>query len=405
MHAAKTLLFVFLTFCLHGISHAEAKYIGVESCASSSCHGAKGARDNKNVAQNEYTTWFRFDPHSRSAQTLHSQRAINITQTLGQAKPWKNENCLGCHSASIPKELASPSYSDADGIGCESCHGPAEKWLNTHHRGDNGQQPTAIWQPHQEAKLCLGCHSPSKAKSLDHPVFAAGHPPLSFELVTFSQLQPSHVVSDADYEQRKAALSDIERWLAGQVTAASIYLERLEDHIANNQQFAPDGALFTCHSCHQSADRPQAVSSPNPGILQPDTSAIQMLAIAAAASNWVQTEAFDSAISNWLAAAGESKTSFADATATLWQLIKQLDGNKRLKQQLRSDDGLANLSAELHKQVAAGKFKYWTNAEQAYYLLGITDPRANRQLLLQSLSSPNSFSAELFQAEFADLLR
>jgi hypothetical protein len=392
--------------CLASISAGTAadKYIGVESCASSSCHGAKSARDNRNVSQNEYTTWFRFGQHSRSVQTLHSQKAIGISKTLGQPSPWENDSCLGCHSTNAPIDQRSQSFSQEDGISCEACHGPAENWVTSHHRGtNNGSQPRPMWKPDQEAATCLSCHSPSNDKPMTHQMFAAGHPPLSFELVTFGQMQPSHVAYDADYSERKAIPSPLSRWFAGQFASAKNYLARLEKHIPQSQLIVPDGTLFSCDSCHQSAEGPQSSASPNPGALQANTSAIQMLSIAADAAQWESADKLTVAIENWAASTSQSKTAFVDATATLWQLIKSLNQDPNFQKTLATEEMASSLSKALKARVAGGEFKYWANAEQAYYLLGICEPKVQRQGLLESLSIPEQFKPELFQAEFSEI--
>lgn len=399
------LIFAF-ALCFASISAGIAadKYIGVESCASSSCHGAKSARDNRNVSQNEYTTWFRFGQHSRSQQTLRSQKAIGITQTLGQAKPWQNASCLGCHSTNAPLDQHSASFSEEDGISCEACHGPAESWVSSHHRGKkNGAQPLPLWKPAQEAASCLGCHSPSNDKPMTHKVFAAGHPPLSFELVTFSQMQPAHVVYDNDYSQRKAAPSDLARWFAGQFASTKNYLARLETHIPQTKSIVPDGTLFSCNSCHQTALRPQNAASANPGALQPNTAAIQMISIAAEAAEWENADKLADAITNWTASTSESKSKFVAATGKLWQLTKSLNDDRKFLESLRSEAMPSLVSAVLKQRVAEGKFKYWADAEQAYYLLGLCEPLAPRQGLLESLGLRDQFNPERFQAEFAEL--
>lgn len=405
MHAGK--LFVaacFLLNLLAGGAIATDKYIGVESCAASSCHGAKSARDQSNVSQNEYTTWFRFDQHSRAQETLHSPAASKITQALGQLWPWENKVCLSCHSNNVANELTSASYSPDDGITCEACHGPAEKWGPSHHLGKpNTPKPKSIWETEQEAATCLGCHSASTAKPLNHRIMAAGHPSLSFELVTFSQMQPAHVAYDADYIERKAKPSEINRWFAGQFVTAKHYLSMLEQHIPASQTLVPDGALFNCQSCHQPALRPQAIASLNPGSLQPESASLQMILIAAEAAEWEHAIKLKGLLENWATSTSESKSAFLAATGKLWHSVKMLSDDQRFRDSLISDEIKPKLASILGKQVAEGKIKYWASAEQAYYLLGLSKPQTDRQGLLNSLASPKNFNPELFQAEFSEL--
>lgn len=400
----KTTLAACLALLVLSSAYASSNYLGVESCASSLCHGAKSAQDNRQVAQNEYTTWFRFDKHSRSIQTLRSPAAMNITRTLGQPSPWENQSCLACHSSHVANDRQASTFSNDDGISCEACHGPAENWVGTHHLGTKGaQQPLPLWQPEQQASICLSCHSPSTDKPMSHRLFAAGHPPLSFEMVAFSQLQPTHTVYDDDYVQRKTKPVELLRWFTGQVIATKNYLSRLEKHIPLSGEIVPDGALFNCYSCHQEASRPQSSSSANPGALQPDNSAINMISIAANAANWSHAAQLDQAIAHWMASASESKTEFVAATVGLWQQIKVLKEDAAFADRLRQPEMKVLLSDELKTRVVDGQFKYWGNAEQAYYLLGITDPRVSLEGLLKSLGQRDNFDSQAFQAEFAEL--
>ena len=48
------------------------------------------------------------------------------------------------------------------------------------------------------AGLCLSCHFGNQEKFVTHRMMGAGHPRMSFELDTFTQLQPAHFVVDED---------------------------------------------------------------------------------------------------------------------------------------------------------------------------------------------------------------
>jgi hypothetical protein len=84
-----------------------------------------------------------------------------------------------------------------DGVGCEACHGPADKWIRSHTapgatHADNvakGMYPTE--KPVEQAKLCLSCHVGDSSRFVSHRIMGAGHPRLSFELDTFAQLAPA----------------------------------------------------------------------------------------------------------------------------------------------------------------------------------------------------------------------
>src|SRR3546814_12638979 len=78
-----------------------------------------------------YTTLFRSGAHSRAWAVLNNNRSQFIARNLGIGDPAKAQMCLGCHSTAgtaraVPAE---------DGVGCESCHGPAGGWLASHYAG------------------------------------------------------------------------------------------------------------------------------------------------------------------------------------------------------------------------------------------------------------------------------
>ena len=63
----------------------------------------------------------------------------------------------------------------------------------------------------------------------NHNIMGAGHPRISFELDTFSWLQPAHYNLDEDYRAEKWAGSSLELWTIGQVEAARQTLGLIKD--------------------------------------------------------------------------------------------------------------------------------------------------------------------------------
>jgi nitrate/TMAO reductase-like tetraheme cytochrome c subunit len=68
--------------------------------------------------------------------TLTKKESVAIAQKMKIAKATESDKCLGCHALHVSKEQMAPraKYDVADGVSCDSCHGPAEKWLE----GDKG---------------------------------------------------------------------------------------------------------------------------------------------------------------------------------------------------------------------------------------------------------------------------
>ena len=61
---------------------------------------------------------------------------------------------------------------------------------------------TASGEPVERARLCLSCHFGDPLRFANHRIMGAGHPRMSFELDTFTALQPAHFKVDADYRKR-----------------------------------------------------------------------------------------------------------------------------------------------------------------------------------------------------------
>jgi hypothetical protein len=217
------------------------------------------------------------DKHAHAYDVLLNDRsrmiARNLAKPTGQLKEaHEDERCLACHS--IPamdyKELERFGRVK-DGVSCESCHGPAEKWLVEH--------TTLSWrrrQPEEKerlfgmtntkdlagrAQLCAGCHvgAPEDAKRGEplrdalHDIMAAGHPRLAFEFGNFFARMPRHWVekdNEPDFEVRA--------WVVGQVASAHAALRLLEARAAASQKGSPwpEFAEYDCFACHHDLHEP-----------------------------------------------------------------------------------------------------------------------------------------------------
>jgi hypothetical protein len=233
-----------------------AKHLGVASCASLVCHGALVPLQGSRVAQNEYTVWLQKDRHAKAYQTLLSERSKQIAAALDIGPPHTEVLCLNCHAANTPNEQRGERFQITDGVSCEVCHGAAERWIATHTNEDashadnvaRGMLPTD--DPRKRGELCLSCHLGTGDQFVTHRVMAAGHPRLSFELDTFTHLQPPHFRLDADYAERKQAPSSAELWMVGQATAAAAFVALARDVSSQHGRW-PEFALFDCYSCHR----------------------------------------------------------------------------------------------------------------------------------------------------------
>lgn len=233
----------------------EGPHLGVASCAGSTCHGATSPVAGVNVQLNEYVTWVRQDRHAKAYEALLSEQSKRIAHNLGIGEAHTAKICLDCHADNPAAAMRGPIFQISEGIGCEGCHGGAQNWLSSHTAGppraDNvARGMTATEDPVARATLCLSCHFGNQDKFVTHRMMGAGHPRMSFELDTFTQLQPAHFVVDEDYQKRKGVIPGAKLWAIGQAVTAHEHMTVLADSKRNRDGLFPEFVLFDCHSCH-----------------------------------------------------------------------------------------------------------------------------------------------------------
>jgi hypothetical protein len=119
----------------------------------------------------------------------------------------------------------------------------------------------ATENPTVRAKLCVSCHVGNDTdRKITHTIMGAGHPRMSFELNTFSSIQPAHYRVDEDYMGRKGDHSELQIWAIGQLIAS-------QQILSNTQKF-PRSGLFPelvhmdCLGCHQAMSKIDWVADP-----------------------------------------------------------------------------------------------------------------------------------------------
>jgi len=239
---------------------SKDKNLGVVTCASSLCHGSVTTWKDSNILQNEYVTWSRVDKHAnRAYQVLLNDRSKRIAKNLGLKEPAHEAKiCTDCHGYVPAKEVQGERFKVSDGVSCEACHGPAERWVKSHTAPNathaenvaNGLYPTD--DPVAQARLCLSCHFGNKDKFVTHRIMGSGHPRISFELETFTQTQPPHFVIDEDWQRRKRQWDPVRVWAIGQALAAEEIIDVLLDPKRSRDGLFPELVVFDCHSCHHS---------------------------------------------------------------------------------------------------------------------------------------------------------
>jgi len=264
--SAAFLALALLVLLLAAVPKADAAapaargFVGVASCAGSTCHGRSEA-NGKVVRQDELKLWQ--DPaslagaHSRAFRVLAEPRARAIAARLGIGEAASAPMCLGCHATPTVGAAVAPRFQRSDGVGCEACHGAASDWLASHyavggtHAANVARGMAPLDDPRARAARCLDCHFGSAASGqfVDHRIMAAGHPRISFELDLFTTLQQHHD-EDADYWARKGRVSPVQVWAVGQAMALERSLSLFASAKGTSGVF-PEFYFFDCHTCHR----------------------------------------------------------------------------------------------------------------------------------------------------------
>ena len=315
---------------------AGNQYLGIATCAGSTCHG-RNEGDGKVVRQDELRLWqepsSKTGAHSRTYAALASARGQRIASALGFGNATQAPACLGCHATYVPASQRGGRFRLADGVGCESCHGPASGWLSSHYAMPathaknvaNGLVP--LENPRTRANVCLDCHfgSSKPGQFVTHSMMAAGHPRVSFELDLFSALQ-QHWNDNAAYRRRKGRVDGLQLWAVGQAEAVERSLGLFARQDLASQGIFPEFYFYDCHSCHRSInDQPdrRRTFETNPGRPIPfgtppynDENIIMLSAVARVLAPG-QAASFDAAARNFHAAMGKGR---ADAVAAAGRL-------------------------------------------------------------------------------------
>ena len=277
---------------------ADGVHLGVGSCAGDNCHGAVNRVAGARVAQNEYLIWKNRDKHAKAYAVLTGDVGKRIAANLGLKNGAENDPmCLSCHADYVAPNRRGPRYQLADGVGCEACHGGASGWLGTHISGANHAANVAAGlYPTDDAKAraerCLSCHigdgtmADDAKRAITHTIMGAGHPPMPFELDTYTAIQPAHFVVDQGYLARgKKAPNDMQVWAIGQAIDLDKRMAEVLDPANAPKGANPELVLFDCQACHHAMNklqwRPRATTGLGPGKLRLYDASAVMAAIAA----------------------------------------------------------------------------------------------------------------------------
>jgi hypothetical protein len=396
-------------------------HTGVATCAASQCHGSAIPREATGVLQNEYVTWTQADPHARAYEVLSNEQSRRIAARLGIGNAREAGECLDCHADNVAPQHRGEKFQISDGVGCEACHGGAENWLATHYNApsvtrvqnlSSGMYPTN--EAGARADLCLSCHLGTESKFATHRIMAAGHPRLSFELDTFTELwrtlgrQP-HFRNDAEYRQRKNAPSHSYTWATGLISEARLRLDLIASSHFDGIGMFPELGFYDCHACHRSMKTVQwrrlaRHSSSGPGMpFINDGTFVMSLALARAIEPDVVDD-LQAGLRRLHAAGTESVASIRSAAAELNTTLARMD-NALTPAALRGREQQV-LEAVLETG-AEGNYIDYVSAEQAFmavqmlvFEIGDSEQEAKLDELANSLNDDERYRP----AQFANLL-
>ena len=186
------------------------KFLGAQSCSSSSCHGGAGE------ISRQFTLWSQYDfHHHRPVATLATARSERLAEVLKLGNPTQSPRCTVCHAPfqTVPAERLGKDAKINEGVSCESCHGPAENWLRSHTRKDYTHEDRVhagmrdLKNLYVRANTCVACH-----QNVDSDLLRAGHPELIFELDGQAVTQPKHWRESTNW-------NGAQTWLVGQAVA------------------------------------------------------------------------------------------------------------------------------------------------------------------------------------------
>ncbi len=252
---------------LHSLANAadihpgDGQYVGPGSCSAVACHGGIEPRSVTRVLQNEYSTWVTRDKHAHAYTALTEPLGEQIALTLRLGPAENAPRCLVCHALDVPTSLQARKFDIADGVSCESCHGPASRWIGPHIQTNAQHAQMVALGLYDNRNLilrterCLTCHLGAPGMSVDHELIAAGHPDLRFELDSFTAVEPPHwVEKNAAGQPLNDTLFGTRAWAIGQAVELRASMQRLARSAHSGPW--PEFSEMDCISCHHSLTGP-----------------------------------------------------------------------------------------------------------------------------------------------------
>ncbi len=129
---------------------AVYKYMGATSCKG--CH-------NVTMRGKQFDVWSS-KKHAQAYKTLANEQSGKIAKEMKIKDAQKSEKCLKCHVTGygVADSLLGEKYSVEEGVTCEACHGPGEKYKSMKMMKDKELAlKNGLIEPTEE--VCVTCHN------------------------------------------------------------------------------------------------------------------------------------------------------------------------------------------------------------------------------------------------------
>jgi hypothetical protein len=385
--------------------HSGDMTLGTVNCASSTCHGSISEFRDSKVLQTEYVTWSRLDKHTRTYQVLLNPQSQRIARNLALPAPAEQSAiCLDCHAHNVAPALRGERFKLSDGVVCESCHGPAGRWIKTHlepspshaRNIENGLYPTD--EPIARARLCLSCHFGNADKLVTHRLMGAGHPRLSFELETFSMIEPAHFRLTKPVSSEVMRWDGVRIWAIGQALAVSETMSILLNPKRGHDGVFPELVLFDCHACHHPMSeqrwKPHTEFGlrQGPGIARLNDSNLLMMRVIARQIDPALGERVTQQAAR-LQAASAGQGDVTEEALAMRRLAEEVA--LRIDAATLSPGFLRGVAVGLVDEGLGGNYADYAGAEQATMSIGSVVDYINRQHMLRAPGEINQALARL----------
>ena len=142
------------------LEKGKFKYVGVTACKK--CH----VKSTGQFPKGAFSVW-KGHLHSQAFRYLSQNDSRETARVLGIDDPVKDWRCVKCHSTAYGADASqlTETYSDADGVGCEVCHGPGSAYAEIDHGPSNADRHSLGFYKLENLgdreAVCVSCHNPT----------------------------------------------------------------------------------------------------------------------------------------------------------------------------------------------------------------------------------------------------